>query len=97
MHKIGIPENLIEVFKQMYEDNSLGVKTGNGISARLTTSEKLLHGYVTSSTLLKIFVEYALKAWQNKCQEMVILIRNELVHELIFADDQLVLVQYEKI
>ena len=44
-------------------------------------------------TLFKIYIHQILKEWNNSCRGMGISVGKELVHSLLFANDQVIMAQ----
>lgn len=96
MTNTNIHPQIINAVKNLYEGNKVAVKIGTNLSDTFETSKGLLQGCSTSPTLFKIFMEYTLIRWKQKCEGMGIPIRNHNLYILTFADDQVILAQDEE-
>ncbi|KAJ4446287.1 hypothetical protein ANN_12982 [Periplaneta americana] len=90
---IGVSLPLIALIQRLYKDSQAAVKIGKRLSAAFYTTKGLRQGCSISPTLFKIYIQQILKQWNNSCRGMGIPVGNETVHSLLFADDQVIIVQ----
>lgn len=92
MEKFGIPKSLLHFIKRMYVCKAC-VKVGNRLSTEFSTTKGLRQGCGMSPTLFKIFLEDVLGKWNKSCRGMGLEINDRLMHNLLFADDQVIIGQ----
>lgn len=77
----------------MYKENEVFLKLGTRVIGNLDTTKRLLQSCSICLMLFKIYLENTLKTWKRKCEGLGILVGNEYLYTLCFADDQLVIAQ----
>lgn len=79
--------------KELYRNNVTVIKQGKQQSNPITTNRGLRQGCSLSPILFKAYIEIALQQWKRSCIGMGILIYEDHLFTLHFADDQIVLAQ----
>lgn len=87
----NINHHYIHTIREMYKDQTNVIKISNKISDPFKTNKGVRQGCCLSPTLFKIYLEYILKEWKTKCRCMGLLIGDDYIHSLLFADDQVIM------
>lgn len=93
MKDSGIQTNYINAVKQLYKDNISRVKIGNNYSDEFIVNKGLRQGCCISPTLFKVYINRVLRDWRRKCMTMGVLIEEQHIYSLEFADDQVILAE----
>jgi hypothetical protein len=82
----------IQIIRNIYSNNKCRIKIRSNLSDKFCNTKGFLQGCPISPTLFKLYTDTALKEWSSKCKRMGLKIENNCyVHNLLFADDQVVI------
>ena len=89
----NINKNIINAIQELYKNSTSKVKIGKWLSQGFQISKGLRQGCSLSPTLFNIYIREAVKNWMKKCSPMGLIVGEETISTLFFADDQLVLAE----
>ena len=94
LKEAGIQESLINTIIYLYNENKCRIKMGKASPREFQTSEGLLQGCPISPFLFKLYLQVSLIEWNKMFNKMGIkLEETTYLHQLLFADDQVVIVR----
>ena len=94
MRKRGIPEHLIQVIKELYNNTQICIS--GSVNVLETVNAGLRQGCSLSPILFNLYLDEALREWKNLLTSYTLnLNNNEYVLTMLFADDQVVIASSE--
>ena len=88
MIRNGVSKPYVDAVKSLYSGCTSRVKVGKILSEEFLVNKGLRQGCSLAPLLFKIYLEEVLKNWKRKCSSMGILIGDDTLYSLLFADDQ---------
>lgn len=88
-----ISPQYVNAIKNLYKNNISTVRNGDTESQEFQTNKGLRQGCSVSPTLFKIYLNRALKHWNDKCGRMGIHVGENILSNLLFADDQVIIAE----
>ena len=91
LEKYQIGGSFLKLLKEMYSDNQMYLKLTAGLTQPFTTTVGVKQGFVLSPIIFNIFINDLPDHYDDQCDP--VLINNQKVQALMFADDVMVLSQ----
>jgi hypothetical protein len=92
LEKANVSQSVKQIIRNIYSNNKCRIKIRSNLSDEFCNTKGLLQGCPMLPTLFKIYIDTALKEWSRKCKRMGLQIGDScFVHNLLFADDHMVI------
>ena len=96
LKKMGIPDHLTCLLRNLYAGQEATVRTGHGITEWFQIGKRVCQGYILSSCLFNLYAEYIIRNAGLDEAQAGIEIAGRNINSLRFADDITLMAESEK-